>query len=113
MQRVCSGKEFVVRLESYQINLCALGVGSQNSIRCVEQGSYRGAANRYGAANVCFGNGSRNDILEDVEGIGLVREGLVGGVMGEGVSVPHVSVACRTGGREQQVRESKFAPLLI
>lgn len=45
-----------------------------------------------------------------MEGIGFVREGLVGGVMGEGVSVPHVSVACRTGGREQQVPESKFAP---
>lgn len=56
-----------MRLESYHINICILSVGSQNSIWLVEQGHYRGAANSYGAVNICFGNGRRNDILEGVE----------------------------------------------
>lgn len=92
MQGVYSGKELTVQLEPYQVNLCPLGVGSQNSIWLLGQGSYRGgAANHDGAVNVCFGNGrGNNNVLEEAEGTDLVCAGL--SVVREGILVQ--SCAC-------------------
>lgn len=85
-QGVYSGKKLAVQLEPYQVNLCPLGVGSQNSIWLLGQGSYRGAANCDGAVNVCFGNGRGNsNVLEEAEGTDLVCAGL--SVVREGVLV--------------------------
>lgn len=102
-----------MRLEPYQVNLCPLGVQSQNSIWLLGQGSYRGAANRDGAVNVCFGNGRGNNVLEEAEGTDLVCVGL--NVVEEGVLVQSCARWLRRepylGGKEQLVHgEQAYCP---